>query len=284
MAKYFQFPFAVTGQKTAIPETTQANGAVSYQEGYGSDYSEDPASTPGARNIERVMFNQALFDITSTLQLYYQTAVPPYITAEQNGGTAFAYQENARVFFNGRIYESTIANNTNLPTVSAAWTPVDLTGLDARFAQLANLGTASTRNIGTAPDQVPLNSQLPPPPTLGTAAQLNTGTGQGQIPVIGPSSVLIATGTNSNGTFFRWSNNYTVQATPARTLSAGQQSTFNWPIAFTNRCLGATCEDLNRNDSVLNVSFRAAPSSTQFFPSNSGGGSSKTYWVWGFGN
>ena len=109
MAKYFQFPFAVTGQKTAIPETTQANGAVSYQEGYGSDYSEDPASTPGARNIERVMFNQALFDITSTLQLYYQTAVPPYITAEQNGGTAFAYQENARVFFNGRIYESTIA-------------------------------------------------------------------------------------------------------------------------------------------------------------------------------
>ena len=106
MAKYFQFPFAVTGQKTAIPETTQANGAVSYQEGYGSNYSEDPASTPGARNIERVMFNQALFDITSTLQLYYQTAVPPYITAEQNGGTAFPYQQNARVWFDGRIYES----------------------------------------------------------------------------------------------------------------------------------------------------------------------------------
>ena len=56
------------------------------------------------------------------------------------------------------------------------------------------IGTAASRNIGTAEDQIPLNSDLPASaksgdyndldnlPTLGTAASKNTGTATGEIP------------------------------------------------------------------------------------------------------
>jgi hypothetical protein len=40
--KYFIFPFATAGDLTEIPNPTQGSGVVSYQQGFGSLYSEDP--------------------------------------------------------------------------------------------------------------------------------------------------------------------------------------------------------------------------------------------------
>ena len=137
MAKYFRFPWSVTGDKIAIPDELQPSGEVSYQQGYGIDYERNPATDPNARDIERQMYNQALFDITETLQQYYQRGVPPYITAAMNGGTAYAYDQYARVRYDpgtgDRIYESLINNNTNLPTVTTAWRLADFNSLDARY-------------------------------------------------------------------------------------------------------------------------------------------------------
>ena len=313
MARYFRFPWAVAGDKTTIPDTTQTDGAVSYQEGYGDPYEQDPATTPGARNIEREMYNQALFDVTSTLQQYYQQGVPDYITPAENGGTAYGYPIYARVRLNNRVYESLIANNTNAPTVTSAWRLADFLGLDARYLQQTGadarylleannlsdlisqstarsnlgLGTAATRNTGTASDQVPLNSQLP---TLGTAATLDVGQDSGDIPQIGTpatagrSAVVINAGSNSNGGYRIYSDGFIEQWSVAYSISPGQTLTRNWPISFSNRCDFAVCEDINRNDSVLNISFSAQPTTTQFRPSNSGGGSTKRGWTWGIGS
>ena len=174
MAKYFRFPWAVSGDKTEIPDETQSSGAVSYQQGYGNPYEQDPATAPGARNIEREMYNQALFDITETLQQYYQRGVPPFITTTDNGGSAFGYPQYSRVLFNNRVYESLINNNTNTPPTQ--WRLVDFTALDALYLLAGNnlsdlaspstartnlgLGSAATRNTGTGGGDVPLNSNL----------------------------------------------------------------------------------------------------------------------------
>ena len=133
MTTYFRFPWAINGDRADIPATTQANGAVSYQQGYGPAYAANPATDPNARDIEREMYNKALFDITSVLQQYYQRGTPPFIAAADNGGVSFAYPIYSRVLFNNRVYESLVNNNTTAPTNSTNWRPVDFTGLDARY-------------------------------------------------------------------------------------------------------------------------------------------------------
>ena len=183
MARYFRFPWANAGDRTTIPDETQSDGAVSYNQGYGPDYQRNPATDPSARRIERQMYNQALFDVTSTLQEYYQNAVPEFITAAANGGTAFSYPIYARVRYNPgsgeRVYESTVANNTNIPTVTTAWRLADFSGLDARYG----LGSSTPLRTGTAAGNVPL---------IGTPGTTAAG---------GNSAVIIREGNNANGNF-----------------------------------------------------------------------------------
>ncbi len=148
MARYFRFPWATGGDRTNIPDDTQSGGAVSYNEGYGIAYQQDPATVPTARTIERQMYNQALFDVTSTLQLYYQTGVPPFITSANNGGTAFSYPIRARVLFDPgsgpRIYESTQASNNQPPTVTTHWRIADLDGIAALGQVIGSLSFQTT--------------------------------------------------------------------------------------------------------------------------------------------
>ena len=125
MARFFRFPWALTGDRSDIPEEKQADGSVSYQEGYGPSYELDPAVSPSAKNIERRIYNQLIHDITSTLSQYYQHGVPPFITSEMNGGLAFSYSRYARVVHDGRVYESLVENNTSLPTVAGNWRVID---------------------------------------------------------------------------------------------------------------------------------------------------------------
>ena len=125
MGRYFRFPFANQGDKVTVPDTTQSDGQVSYNQGYGPDYQRTPGTDPQARRIERNRFNQLLFEITDTLQDYYQESYPPFITAAENGGNAFAYSQYSKVRYNPgsgfRVYESLINNNTTLPTVTTNW-------------------------------------------------------------------------------------------------------------------------------------------------------------------
>lgn len=126
--KFFRFPFATTGDKTAVPDTTDPSGFVSYEQGYGFDYQRDPTSDPLAKNIERDKMNQILADVTTALREYQIMGTPDFIEAAQNGGVAFSYSKNARVRYDGgsgfKIYQSLVDANTALPTVTANWQEV----------------------------------------------------------------------------------------------------------------------------------------------------------------
>lgn len=121
MARYYRIPFASTGNKAAIPDAQQDDNTVSFTEGYGPEYELNPSTETGALNIERDKFNQALFDITDNLKLYYETGTPPFITNTDNGGTDFSYSYCARVRVSNAVYESLTANNSDPVTDRGSW-------------------------------------------------------------------------------------------------------------------------------------------------------------------
>lgn len=124
--KFFLFPFATTGTKSAVPDAVQVDGTVSYSEGYGADYSKSLTSDPDALAIERLKMNQLLYDVTTALREYQIFGTPDWITNAQNGGTAFSYGQGAKVrYTDGFVYESLSAANTALPTDPAYWVRID---------------------------------------------------------------------------------------------------------------------------------------------------------------
>ncbi len=272
MAKYFRFPWATTGDRADIPDETQNSGAVSYNEGYGASYSRNPATDPSARRIERQMYNQALFDITSTLQEYYQRGTPEFITSANNGGAPFNYPIYSRVLFNNRIYESLINNNNTQPTNTTNWRLVDFAGLDARYITTATAGTSFLRkssnlsdltnnalartNLGGVPTQSEadaryllessnlsdLTNSASARNNLGlrSAATRGTGTTTGTVPLLGPllgnisgnSATVTRNGTNANGNFRIYSDGFMMQWSNGSTITGTGGATFNFPIRF----------------------------------------------------
>lgn len=109
------------GDKLAIPDDTQFNGSVSYQEGYGENYQIVDDQDPNFKDIERLEYNQSLSDITENIQQYQQHGVPNFITTTDNGGTPFSYDEFAVVLFtDGNVYISLESLNEDIPP-SSKW-------------------------------------------------------------------------------------------------------------------------------------------------------------------
>jgi len=142
MAKFFRFPFAISGNKDTIPEPTDINGYVSYEQGYSLDYSRPIATDPLAKKIERTKQNQLFYDITLAIQQYQTNGAPDFITTADNGGVAYAYPIHAVCRYDDgggvKIYRNTVAGNTNIPT-GAGW--IHETSLDA----LASLTLAADK-------------------------------------------------------------------------------------------------------------------------------------------
>ncbi len=84
---YFDTPFAVDGDLNTIPDAAQPSGTVSYTLGFPIGYSTPVGS--GGFNVPRTSINQVLNDITTALQQYQQTGIPPFITTSMNGGSPF---------------------------------------------------------------------------------------------------------------------------------------------------------------------------------------------------
>jgi len=121
MPKYFRFPFARSGDKTAVPDAVVPAGDVSYDQGYGPYY-QLPKTNPLAKDIERDKMNQVLNDITDAVRYVQELGVSAWIANADNGGVAFPYAKGARVMYtDGKIYVSQKAANTSLPTVTADW-------------------------------------------------------------------------------------------------------------------------------------------------------------------
>lgn len=67
MAKFFKVPFAQNGDRVPVPDATQSDGSISYQQGFGYDY-ERPKSDPDHKLIERDTTNQLFHDLTAALR------------------------------------------------------------------------------------------------------------------------------------------------------------------------------------------------------------------------
>jgi microcystin-dependent protein len=128
--KFFVKPFAVAGDRETVPNDIQTTGDVSYEQGYGYDYQRDQAIDPLAKPIERNKHNAILHDITEAVQQYQVFGTPEWITAQDNGGTAYPYARRARVRYRASetaswdVYESRVDNNTTEPSDATKWASV----------------------------------------------------------------------------------------------------------------------------------------------------------------
>jgi hypothetical protein len=126
MPKFFLQPFATAGDKTAIPEPVQVSGSVSYNQGWGPDYSREQGVDPLAKDVPREQTNQVYFDITDNLAFWQRNGAPLWVTAAENGGSPLAYSRGAIVRYRAnpgdpyRTYVNQVDANTNTPG-SAGW-------------------------------------------------------------------------------------------------------------------------------------------------------------------
>lgn len=122
---YFDVPFAFSGDVTAIPDPLQVGGTVSFTEGWNYNYQRNQSTDPAALPIDRSTMNWLLLQITTALQALQKETVPEFITAAQNGGTAIAYNAQARVLWSASgnapftAYVNILGSaNSNTPSVA----------------------------------------------------------------------------------------------------------------------------------------------------------------------
>lgn len=121
MLKFFRIPFALSGDKTAIPDDADPNGNVSFEQGYGYDYQRQKTD-PAAKNIERDKTNALFFDLTAAVAEIQKQGIPDFITPGLNGGSPYGYTKNAIVrYSDGQLYFSLENDNTAPPTDATKW-------------------------------------------------------------------------------------------------------------------------------------------------------------------
>lgn len=89
--KFFRIAFASAGDKQQIPDDKNAEGYVSFVEGWGGDYQKDLLTDAHAKAVEREAMNSILNAITFALRQYQTDSFPEWITPANNGGTAYPY-------------------------------------------------------------------------------------------------------------------------------------------------------------------------------------------------
>ncbi len=208
MAKFFRFPWATTGDKTAIPDPTDGSGAVSYSQGFGPDYERDPTTDPLAKRVPRAETNQYIFDITDNLRQYQIYGVPDWYPASANGGVAISYPINARVRHNDLVYRSIVTTNTVEPgTDVTKWV------VDAAVANpLANLTQAQSSYLEGAPFSLPDNTVTTLPITS------FSDDGQSDWAQVGNTLVCQRSGRYSVSGSFGWA---TLLGAPVTALTSG---------------------------------------------------------------
>lgn len=145
--KYFARIFGENGDNTLVPDNNPGDGNVSYETGFGADYSKDPENVgdPGKR-IDRGNYNSISGQLCQTLKQYQEVGVPAFIDSVTNGGVAFPYTQGARCYYPtdgtpSKIYESLINGNIVLPgTDSAQWKDL---GENPLFNEITEPATAS---------------------------------------------------------------------------------------------------------------------------------------------
>lgn len=116
-ARFFDIPFAQSGDLTAVPDGVQIDGSVSYTAGFGVAYQTPVAS--GGLDFPRRQNNQLLFDITNVLNQFQINGAPLWYSSY---AASPGYPNFARVLYtDGNVYQSTANNNTTTPGASSTW-------------------------------------------------------------------------------------------------------------------------------------------------------------------
>lgn len=163
---YFIHPFGVDGELATVPDPIQGDGTVSYDQGFGVDYTL-PSSNPSYKYMPWGQFNQLFYDITLAVQTIQRGSPPAFITSTMNGGSAYSYPAGAIVSLSGVNYVSLVGSNTDTPP-SSKWA-VDVNGAGALLAanNLSDVASAATSrtNLGAAPVASPTFTGTPAAPT-----------------------------------------------------------------------------------------------------------------------
>lgn len=154
MARYFQFPWAVTGDRTAVPFPTDPGGDVSVAQGFGPAYEIAPGQ-PGWKPVPREETNGYLYDITDNIRQYQLNGAPEWYSASDNNGVAISYPLNAIVRRNDLVYRSLVAANTVEPGTDPTRWAVDGVAAQAStsvvgITRYATPAEAAARTISNA--------------------------------------------------------------------------------------------------------------------------------------
>lgn len=151
-SKFFNIPFATSGDKATIPEAVQPSGLISYTQGFGPDYERDPATDPLAKRVPRDETNEYLFQVTNSVKYLQWYGLPQY-TSVADGGPA-NYPLTARVRHDAgagmQAWISIVAANTAVPGADPTkWALDEFFNLPALEASLAEAiaGTIGTKII-----------------------------------------------------------------------------------------------------------------------------------------
>lgn len=160
MAKYFQIPFAMNGDRKEIPTDKQEDGSISFDEGYGADYEKNKQVDPTAKDISRQEFNSVLHDITDAVGEIQRSGVATWTNE-------ISYNKGATIIHNGAVYTSTINANKNEPP-HASWLSLDLSVYRKKDDLLFNgmMQVQATDDVGTG---------------VGVLLQESDGTVRGQV-------------------------------------------------------------------------------------------------------
>ncbi|WP_404462779.1 phage baseplate protein [Providencia rettgeri] len=115
MTKIFKIPFATQGDRISIPDDVQADGAVSYTQGYSYDYERDQQTDPAAKDIEREKMNGMFHDITEAIGELQSFGFPKWATEGK------PYPIRAIVYHKNKTWQSKIENNNVEPVAGTAW-------------------------------------------------------------------------------------------------------------------------------------------------------------------
>lgn len=124
---FIKVPFAVGGDKTPIPNSTQPDGSISMQQGWGVDYEKEVGVDPAAKSVDRQDMNQILNLATSLLNRWQTETFPEWIDSAANGGSPFSYPIGSVVRYSPDGIEPYLAwinltaNNTTSPSVPNGW-------------------------------------------------------------------------------------------------------------------------------------------------------------------
>lgn len=140
MTKIFNVPFALSGDKEAIPDALQPDGSVSFTQGFGFDY-ERPTTDPLYKPFPRDPYNWLMGAITEALGEIQRQGVATW------SADGVPYGLNARVWHDGNVYRSTIAANPSTPGENTDWVDVRALATETRagVAEIATIAEAQAQ-------------------------------------------------------------------------------------------------------------------------------------------